>query len=418
MASVKAALRSPLFPIWLVIFLLPIGRSSELGTLVCLIGTVLLFVRDPDALSGHPGARLLLWLWAAYFVAALMSAPDALRAGRSWLSVAGYLRYVPLGLYLCFAVRRRSRLEQLLTATAVVVALWTLDAWVQALTGYSLGGSAQELRVTGIFGADNMKLGPVLASLSPLVLWVAGRRWQRVGLILAFGFMLGPILLAGSRAGWLTYGLVGLAFAWHESRGVGRFALWCASACVVAALAGALAWQYSPRFHARAEQSLEAFSGSEAGVNTALSGRLDIWDVAWRMYLAHPVNGVGVRDFRYAYPDFAPHDDHFVVDESCGKGEGACHPHQVVLEVATNTGTLGLLVWMAAVVLGWRRWRGVTTKAREVAFPASVALAVTLFPLNTHLAFYSAWWGLLFWWLLGLWCAALYVRDDTGDDAG
>jgi hypothetical protein len=40
---------------------------------------------------------------------------------------------------------------------------------------------------------------------------------------------------------------------------------------------------------------------------------------------------------------------------------------------------------------------------------------VTLFPLNTHLAFYSAWWGLLFWWLLALWCAALYA--DVPDSA-
>lgn len=417
MVSLKAALRSPLFPVWLVIFLLPVGRSSELGTLLCLIGTVLLFVRDPDALAGHPGARLLLWLWAAYFGAALLSAPDALRPGRTWLSVAGYLRYVPLGLYLCFAVRRRSRLQQLITATAVVVALWTLDAWVQALTGYSLGGPAQEVRVTGIFGADNMKLGPVLASLSPLVLWAAQRRWQRVGLILAFGFMLGPILLAGSRAAWITYALVGLAFAWRESRGIGRFALWCASACLVTVLAGALAWQFSPRFHARAEQSLQALSGSEAGVNAALSGRVDIWNTAWKVYAAHPVNGVGVRGFRYAYPAFAPRDDHFVVDESCGRGEGACHPHQLVLEVATNTGTLGLLAWIAAAALAFRRWRGVTAVARDMAFPASVAVAVTLFPFNTHLAFYSAWWGLLFWWLLGLWCAALYVRDDRGEAA-
>jgi hypothetical protein len=46
-----------------------------------------------------------------------------------------------------------------------------------------------------------------------------------------------------------------------------------------------------------------------------------------------------------------------------------------------------------------------------------VALAVMVFPLTTHLAFYSAWWGLLFGWLLGLWCAALYVEpqhDSTG----
>jgi hypothetical protein len=36
------------------------------------------------------------------------------------------------------------------------------------------------------------------------------------------------------------------------------------------------------------------------------------------------------------------------------------------------------------------------------------------FPLNTHLAFYSAWWGLLFWWLLAAYCAALGARDAQG----
>ncbi|MET0330211.1 MAG: polymerase, partial [Dyella sp.] len=54
--------------------------------------------------------------------------------------------------------------------------------------------------------------------------------------------------------------------------------------------------------------------------------------------------------------------------------------------------------------------------ARARAFPVSVALGVMLFPLNTHLAFYSAWWGLLFAWLLGLWCAALYVHHTERDD--
>src|SRR5699024_11131365 len=101
-----------------------------------------------------PGARLLLWLWAAYAGAAAISAIDATHMGRSWLSVAGYTRYIPLGIYMCFAVRRRSRLHMLLMASAIVVALWTLDAWVQILTGWSIGGHAPALRITGIFGAD------------------------------------------------------------------------------------------------------------------------------------------------------------------------------------------------------------------------------------------------------------------------
>lgn len=47
-----------------------------------------------------------------------------------------------------------------------------------------------------------------------------------------------------------------------------------------------------------------------------------------------------------------------------------------------------------------------------------LALLAMCFPLNTHLAFYSAWWGLLFWWLLALYCAALAEpRAATADAA-
>ena len=80
-----------------------------------------------------------------------------------------------------------------------------------------------------------------------------------------------------------------------------------------------------------------------------------------------------------------------------------------MLEVLGDTGVVGLLLWLAGVVLALRAWRKVDPEARRRAFPVTVALAVTVFPLNTNLAFYSAWWGLLFWWLLALWCAALYA---------
>ncbi|MGH8190855.1 MAG: O-antigen ligase family protein, partial [Rhodanobacteraceae bacterium] len=193
-ARLVAVLRSPLTPVWLVIFLLPFGRASELGTLLCLLGAIMLFVRDRHALVGHTGAQLLLWLWAAYFLAALISAPDAVDPSRSWSSVAAYVRFAPFGVYVCFAVRRESRLRALCLATGIVVALWALDAWAQALTGYSLGGPAQAQRISGIFGAGDLKLGPVLASLSPFVLWMARRKFGRTGLIVAMLFLLGPIL--------------------------------------------------------------------------------------------------------------------------------------------------------------------------------------------------------------------------------
>jgi O-antigen ligase len=413
--SLKAALRSPLLPFWLVVALLPFGRSAELGTFLCLLGVIMLFARDPHALHQHAGARLLLWLLAAYVAAALFSAFDAIRPGKSWSTVAALLRYAPLGLYACFAIRREQKLQALYVAVAWVLALWCLDAWVQALTGWSLGGPAEAERVSGIFGADNLKLGPTLAVLSPFALWAARRHWGRPGLLLAYVVILGPVLLAGSRAAWLCYALVALGFAWREARSPLRFAGFCAAFMLLLALAGGLAWKNSPRFHDRIERTLLVLQGNNQSLNTALSGRLDIWHASIGMFAAHPVNGVGVRGFRYAYPQYAPANDHFVVSaEACGVGEGACHAHQLVLEVLTETGLIGLLLWLAAVALAWRAWRTVGPAARDRAFPVSLALGVMLFPLNTHLAFYSAWWGLLFAWLLGLWCASLYVEARDG----
>ncbi len=414
-AGLKAALLSPLTPIWLVVFLLPFGRSSELGTLLCMLGAIILFFRDRHVLAGHAGARLLLWLWAAYFGAALISAPGAVDPARSWSSAAAYLRFAPFGVYVCFAVRREARLHALCLATGIVVALWALDAWVQALTGYSLGGHAEAQRISGIFGAGNLKLGPVLASLSPFVLWAAKRRFGRTGLIVAMLFLLVPILLAGSRAAWITYGVALLAFFWIEARTPLRFAGWVLAACVVVAVAMGLAWKTSARFDARMDRTVAALHDTRHALNYASSGRLDIWRVTGRMIAAHPVIGVGVRDYREAYPRFAPATDPFVTSEACGVGEGACHPHQLVLEVLADTGVVGLVLWLAALGLALRAWRRVGAAARQRAFPVTVALAVTVFPLNTHLAFYSAWWGLLFWWLLALWCAALYA--DVPDAA-
>ncbi|HEV2540049.1 MAG TPA: O-antigen ligase family protein [Frateuria sp.] len=405
-------LSSPLLPFWLVVALLPFGRSSELGTASCLVGVALLLARRPGALRGHAGAWLLLGLLACYVGAALLSSIGAVMPGKSWGTTAGLLRYLPLGLYACLVIRRDSRLRALYLAVAVVLAVWVADAWLQALTGWSLGGPAQAERISGIFGADNLKLGPTLAVLAPFALWAARERWGRAGLALAFLLLLGPVLLAGSRAGWLCYGLAALAFAWREAGTVRRFALWCMFGVALAGLAGALAWRTSVRFHERMERTLAVLGGNAQGLDEALTGRSAIWRASLRMIADHPWNGVGVRGFRYAYPDYAPANDHFLVAEACGVGEGACHAHQLVLEVLTETGSAGLLLWLAGTALAVRAWRRAGPAARARAFPATVALGVMLFPLNTHLAFYSAWWGLLFAWLLSLWCAALYADRE------
>jgi O-antigen ligase len=408
-AVLKNLLRSPLLPLWLVVALLPFGRSAELGTFLCVVAFLLAWRRDPALMRGDPGVHLLVLVLACYIGAALLSAFTAVMPGKSWSTVFALLRYIPLGAYACYAMRGQARLHGFYVAVAAVLALWVLDAWMQMLTGWSLRGHAEPERISGIFGADDPKLGPTLAVLSPFALWAAQQRWQRRGLIVAGLLLLGPIMLSGSRAAWICFGLVALVFMWRQAASPLRFVAACTIAGMVLLLAGGIAWKTSSRFDARMQRTLAVLGGHQQDLNEAMTGRLDIWHNSLRMIEAHPVTGVGVRDFRYAYPHFAPANDHFMVEENCGDGVGACHAHQLVLEILTETGAVGLLLWLIGVGVAWRAWRRVGASGRDAAFPVTVSLAVMLFPINTHLAFYSAWWGLLFAWLLGLWCAALYA---------
>ena len=152
-----------------------------------------------------------------------------------------------------------------------------------------------------------------------------------------------------------------------------------------------------------------ALAGDSEGVDAASAGRLRIWMAAACMVRTHPFNGVGTRDFREAFPACDPQP---AVEAAWGTGP-ALHAHQVVLEILSETGFIGLLLWLSGVALAWRAWRYSSAAAREQARPAMIALVATVFPLNTHLAFYSSFWGGLSLMLAGLYAGALL--NDDGD---
>lgn len=395
-----------------VLVLLPVGvGAATVPIALGAIGGAIVAWRQRHTLSAGSGARLALILFACYWLPALISAVDSVAAAKSWNNVAGLLRFLPFAAFASLTLRDAQLWPRIHAAVGAIVALWLLDAWVQALTGYGIAGASDPERLSGIFGAGNLKLGPVLAVLSPFVLAAARERFGRIGLLAAFVLALVPILLAGERSGWLMYALVVLVFLWREAGAPLRFVGWSAATALLAAVPVLVALYTSPAFDARVERTLRALQGTEAAVDYASSGRsMHIWPTALRMAEAHPINGVGVRAFRYAYAQYAGVNDNFV---NADPDEGALHAHQIVLEVLSETGAIGLAFWAAGFVFAWRAWRRASAPARARASAPALALAVMTFPLDTHLAFYSAWWGLVFWWLLTLYCAALGARDEA-----
>jgi len=390
--------------IWLLLavpFLLPFGRSAEAPVLIgALCGLIAIAKRRIEWKAAT--TRLALVLFAAYWLPELISAFDSVAPKKTWQEVGIDLRFLPFLLFATTAARNAREASLLTGGVAAIVAFWCIDALLQAATGFSLGGAATQDRLSGIFGADDLKLGGALAVLSPFALsWCMQRGGMRWTLLAALPLVL-VVLLAGARAGWVGFTLGALLVLWHRldtRRALSAFGA-LLLATVVAATAG---YHLSDKFAQRVDRTAALLGGDEAALDHALSGRLPIWATALRMAQAHPINGVGVRGFRYDYPEHAAADDPWIDPQT---RQGAMHAHQIVLELASETGLIGVFAWFAAAVFAWRDWRRAASGARDAARPAAFALVVMLFPFNTHYAMYSAVWGLFLFALLALWLAA------------
>ena len=416
-------------PAWVLAFvaLWPAPGYAEgvlaLGALAGLIKLVGSRFRGGNALLSGPAWALTSVLFFAYWLPEAFSAIDAMDRGRALREALVDLRYLPFLWIVAAAVADDAGRRRTFGGLAIIVGVWTLDALVeaatgasplfsgidavkQAISGHGMCTAAQIAaadRLGGVLGPCNLKLGIVLASLSPFALDAMRRRFGRLGWLAAAVGIGIVILLAGSRASWLTYALVLLWTGW---RTLGPRKLLMVGA--FGALALVAATLLVPQVRERVERTTHVLTADSKGVDTALSGRTRIWSAAVCMAREHPVNGVGARGFRQAFPACDPQPG---VIAAWGEG-AALHAHQLVLEILSETGGIGLLLWLAGAALAWRAWRYADPVARDRARPAMLALAVTVFPLNTHLASYSTFWGGVLLMLSALYAGSLLGREQ------
>ena len=416
-------------PAWVLAFvaLWPAPGYAEaimvLGALAAIVRLLLGRFRDGTRLLSGPAWALTSVLFCSYWVPELLSGVDAIDRARAFSQVAVDLVYLPFLWLVAAAVADNRSRRATFGGLGVIVGIWTVDALLQALAGtsplfwaidaikHAISGhgmcpaaeAARVDRLSGVLGPCNLKLGVVVASLSPFALHGAAKRFGSAGWLLAAAAVGLVVLLAGARAAWLTFGLV-LVFSGWQLLGWKRLLGVFAFGAIVLGVLTAI----SPHVQDRMQRTAQVLTDDPEGVDIALSGRTRIWGAAVCMVREHPVNGVGARGFRDAFPACDP--DSAEVP-AWGSGP-ALHAHQLVLEVLSETGVLGLLCWLAGAALAWRAWNYADTRARDAARPAMLALAVTVFPFNTHLAFYSTFWGGLTLLLAALYTGSLLSKDD------
>ena len=393
------------------IALLPFGRLSEIPLSAFAIALAFLARSADNRHAIRSASRFVLPLFLCYWIPMLLSSFDSFDQHKSWVQSIAALRYLAAALALSVLLSAPSDRERVLRWTAWLLLFWALDGFVQLFFGRDLFGIAMHPdRLNALFVKKYQFFGPTLAMLSPLVLEHARRHWPSSAWALAFTMILGAVMIAGMRAGWLTMAIVLATYLAlmlkRENRELRRTIL---TIPVLVLIVISVSYLASPLFQQRLDVTQGFTLGIDAARDESSMERIHIFKTAISMYKNHPVNGVGVRAFPVAYMEYAADDD-MLIRKSNG-ASGATHAHNILLEIMADSGTIGLAGLLIAIAFLIRFRSQSSPGERWEAFPYSLALFLILFPLNSHFAIYGTYTSSLIWFLLGLWASTLRKGD-------
>lgn len=404
---------------WLVIAslaLLPVGRTAELPlSLLAIVGLKVVFARFRGG-NWEQSTVYFLLFFLCLWIPILISLPDSSRFSKTLSCLLEYPRFLLSGFAVLHYCAKREKIQLIHRCTLGIVVFWIVDALIQYFWGRNLFGYAYyPQRLNGVFG-DTLYLGPFLALYSAFVITTLWGKKHMAASALMNMLCLLVMLLAGSRAGWISYLAVLLLFLLYICRNnLKMFILGIGVLSVFAMAAATIVYHYSETFAQRIDTTLLIFEGDEESMDQALSFRLPIWKAAVSMIGDHPVNGVGGRAFRYIYPEYAEENDLFLGQDDTDPNLriGALHAHQMLLEVLSETGFLGGCFFLGAMTVLVCYWRSRSGFQKSLMLPYGLAIAAIFFPLNTHLSLYSSVFSQVIYWFTSLFFAIGAVSDSA-----
>ncbi len=357
-----------------------------------------------------PLAPAFVFLFLCLWLPLLISLVDAVNIERSARTVLSYTRFLFAGLVILYLLRSEKALEKFNLLLFIAITAWCIDALIQYFLSYNLLGFPKRVGyVTGIFHPE-ITIGHITAVLSPLYFeslrkYSEGREWMWLLVLLVFAV----VLLSGRRASWviLAVGSVAYLLYYLKLQNFKEAALKNAALLsVITALIIFTVIATNPILKMRINAAMNLASGNYELANQGIGKRLDIWDTSINIYRENKINGIGPRGFRYAYSDYSEDDNYF-------HASGQTHPHQLMLEVLAETGTIGAVgVLIFTLFLPFYFWR--QGLLMHVA-PNMIAILAAVFPINTHMAFYGSYWSSVFWWLMILAFVTATIRLKSSD---
>ena len=365
-------------PFWSETIFDGLTMNKWLG-LVCFVGALVAWAarRSPVRFLDTPLARIFV-VFAAFVIASFWFRGPALPVGQSPLSSFG--SFLALFVTTVILVDSIGRLRWTLLAVVSGVAFVSLHA----IREWQKAGMGADVRPGWVAGDPNYLAFSLLLGL-PLACVLALRAnaptWERRYALACLVIMLVAFLLSASRGGFLALAAA-LPFAvWRSPYRSRWLALTVALGLLVLVLPG------SP---------LSRFLDPSPGDIESHQIRMALLEAGLRMFWENLWIGVGAGNYRFEVARYAS-------DSSIELRHVA---HNTYLEVASELGVPGLLLFASILVLAFRGLRAARRRAGEdpgsIVYVAAHGLEISLVAASVGMLFLSTLYARLLWFVIFL----------------
>ena len=357
-----------------------------------------LIIKDPSVIY-EKDSRNFFYVFALVWSPMLLSLLGAIDLASAGKTTFSYLHFLFGGYYVYWAAHREKTYRLVGAGVFALIFFALSDALIQFIFAVDLFGFPYDgATLKGLFYPKE-RLGMFLAVLSPLILYVIStKRCKIFFYVAAIPLIVFILLLCVKRSAWIMFGLSMLGFSyliWMNYGTTKKFVAMGFSVLAAFTLSFAVV-MYTPTYKNEVTLSSGFSSGELQKIDIASNYRLSLWRTGLSMFLSEPVNGIGPRGYRHVYAEYADPTDFWLRD-----GEnGQTHPHLQLLEIAVETGFIGLTGFLLVYLFFLREIFRETKISMKTIW--ILAVLVAWFPLNTHLAFYGSYWASFVWLLIPL----------------
>ncbi|MBL8751612.1 MAG: putative O-glycosylation ligase, exosortase A system-associated [Planctomycetes bacterium] len=239
-----------------------------------------------------------------------------------------YLKIIAIALFTSGQVDSRQRLRAILWTIALSLGFFGIKGGLFGL----LTGGAKIMRGPGGMLEDNNDFALALVMNVPL-LWYLGVSERTKPFVLratqvAAFLTVVTIVLTQSRGGFLALCTTGLWIAWRSGKLI--------RALGVLLLLGAIFPLVAP------QDVLDRLSTIGNTKESSANARFTAWATALRMIQDNPVLGVGMRNFKTRYPDYA--------DAQSIRANSSYVAHNSYLQIWAESGTIAFVVYLALLL--------------------------------------------------------------------